>query len=269
MNAKFSLALAAVLLVALPACSLFESAPPVVPTASPMPTVTQFLPPTATPLPPPTSTPIVIMQTPTPQPSNWKLPDPPSASQLPRELSPAIEYIAPPVDCAKANDPNVTCSTIKGQLTDKDFVLKAGQALVMTGDEIGISANGQLLVDRPSYDTVHDLWVVVNSTGQDQNLHMLAPDGSFRGYFKPTDGKWNIQKVTHLRDLHLYLFLLPTQTYDRFTPTPVPNCESKYGCDKVDVRVVVFDDSGQHVAAYGLYLEAQPFWQDLLQLLGQ
>lgn len=201
--------------------------------------------------------------------NNWKLPSPPDANQLPTELSAAITYIAPPENCATANDPNETCSTIKGQNTDGDFVLKAGQAIVMTGDNISITQEGEILADQPSYDTEHDLWVVVNSTTQDIKLHMLAPHGSFRGYFAPADGKWNVQKVSHLLNLHLYLFLLPVQTYDRFTPTPVPNCESQFGCEQVNTRGIVFDENGKHAAAYGLYKENQPFWQDLLQLLGQ
>lgn len=241
------------------------------PVATPEPTAVPTEAPTNTPEPteivPPTAT---LAPSETPQPSvKWKLPDPPDANQLPTQLSVAIKYVEPPKDCAKENDPNVTCSTLKGQVTDGDFVLKSGQALVMTGDVINISKDKTVLVDQPSLNTNHDLWVVANATSQDMTLHMLASHGSFRGYFAPADGKWNIQKITHLRDLHLYLFLLPTQTYDRFTPTPVPNCESRFGCEEVNVRVIVFDDTGMNVAGYGLYKENQPFWQNLLQLLGQ
>lgn len=233
--------------------------------ATPVPTTIQ--PPTAkepafTPTEEPTAEATVIKY-------DWNLPDPPDANQLPTELSAAIKYVAPPEDCAKKNDPNETCSTIKGQNTEGDFVLKAGLAIVMTGDNIVISQEGAVLVEQPSYDTQHDLWVVVNSTTRDIKLHMSAPNGSFRGYFVPADGKWNVQKISHLLNLHLYLFLLPTQTYDRFTPTPVPNCESQFGCEQVNTRAIVFDENGKHAAAYGLYKENQPFWQDLLQLLGQ
>lgn len=216
----------------------------------------------------------VVNDIPIPQPTpeakvTWQLPGPPEAAQLPTQLSPAIKYIEPPVNCAQANDPNATCSTIEGQVTDGDFGLKSGQAIVMTGDDIVISRDSVLLVGSPSLDTNHDLWVVVNVTVNEIRLHMYAPYGSFRGYFSPADGKWDVQKVTHLRNLHLYLFLLPYQTSDRFTPTPVPNCDSVYGCNKVNVRVVVYDDAGMKIAGYGIYLEGQPFWQDLLQFLGQ
>jgi hypothetical protein len=211
-------------------------------------------------IPVPTSTPV-------PQ-NSWKLPEPPKPDQLPTQLSVEIKYIEPPVNCAKDNDPNQTCSTKKGQSTDSDFTLKSGEALVMTGDGISVSQEGKVLVERPSFDTNHDLWIVANNSKVDLNLHMTAPYGSFRGYFKPLEGGWTVKKVTHLRNLHLYLFLLPMQTYDRFTPTPVPNCESRYGCDTVNDRTLVFDDNGWHVADYGLYIEGEPFWQDLLKALG-
>jgi len=199
---------------------------------------------------------------------DWTLPTPPDANQLPTQMSQELVYIEPPENCAEENNPNVTCSTIKGQLTAGEFILRAGRSLGMTGDVIDIfNDDNQVIVDRPSLTTNHDLWVLVNASNDEIRLSMLAPNGSFRGYFDPADGKWNIQKIAHLRDLLLYQFLLPTQTYDRYTPTPVPNCESVFGCEKVNVRVVVFDDTGIHIAGYGLYLENQPFWQDLLQLL--
>ena len=199
----------------------------------------------------------------------WTLPEPPEAQLLPTELALVIEYIQSPENCAKENDPNETCSTKKGQATNGDFSLQGGQSLVMTGDLIGIfDSENNILVDRPSLNTNHDLWVVVNNSDVELDLHMTALHGSFRGYFATTGG-WNVQKITHLRDLHLYLFLLPEQTYDRFTPTPVPNCESKYGCDKVNVRVLVFDEEEWQVVGYGLYLEGQPWWQSFLQFLGQ
>jgi len=236
-------------------------------TQTAVPTLIPVVAATSTPTLQPTATETPVMVTATPA-ASWKLPAPSDANQLPTELSPAIKYIVPPVDCAKQNNPNTTCSTIKGQLTDGDFVLKAHQALVMTGDAITITNLNKVLVETPSLTTAHDLWVVVNDSAEDMTLHMNAPFGSFRGYFVPV-ADWTSKEVAHLRDLHLYLFLLPKETYDRFTPTPVPNCESVNGCENVNVRVLVFDNTGMHVASYGVYQDTQPFWQDLSGQLGQ
>lgn len=215
------------------------------PTPTPRPTATAALP-------APTATQILV---------NWDLPVPPAINELPTELAARVIYLTPPEKCAETNDPNVSCSTKKGQLTDGDFVLKPNQAIIMTGDLITISKSGEVLVPVPDATVGHDLWSVFNATDSNINLHMYAPDGSFRGFFQVD--QWNKDYITNIRDLHLYLFLLPTQTYDRFTPTPVPNCESKNGCDSVNVRVVIFDETGTHVVSYGLYQEATPYWQDL------
>jgi hypothetical protein len=193
---------------------------------------------------------------------DWTLPDPSDPTMLPTELSKALLYSTPPENCATDNDPDVSCSTIKGQRTEGSFTLKAGYAIVMTGDQISLFDGDEILVSRPTGSVdYHDLWVVVNTTNADLTLRMTAPNGSFRGYFVSGEG-WTIEEVSHLRDLHLYLFLLPEQNYTRFTPTPVPNCESSEGCDNVDVRVIVFDDKGLHVVSYGRYQEIAPFWTD-------
>ncbi len=222
-----------------------------------MPTVAQVQPTVA-----PTSAPTVASTNSAPKASqSWTFPNPPSPSELPKDLGSILIYQAPPGNCADKNDPNATCSTKKGQPTDGDFSLKSKTALVMTGDNILITQAGKLLAPRMNLASNHDLWVVVNTNGQAIALHMNAPNGSFRGYFTMGAGEeWSPQAVAYLRDVHLDHFLLPPQPRS-FTPTPVANCESTNGCPNTNVRVVLWDGQKWSVA-FGFYIIGEtPFWR--------
>ena len=192
--------------------------------------------------------------------TDWKLGDPPQLYFLPDELSNNVQYVAPPENCAKANNPNMTCSTRVQQPTHGDFILRAGEALVMTGDGIEISQNVQSLAPRPSVDIPQDLWVIVNTSDQDVMLTMDAPNGSFRGYFRMLTGDWTTQYLAHIVNLHLQRFLNP-QNSPSFTPTPVPNCgQAKNGCKQTEVRVLVWTGIDWVRSMYGTYNEGLMFW---------
>ncbi len=186
------------------------------------------------------------------------LPDPPDPEKLPTDLSADILYQEPPEDCAVANDPQETCSTRPGQVTDADFVLSAQTALVMTGDVITLSQDKKELVKRPNKKSGHDLWVVVNNARDDIKLHMKAPHGSFRGYFTTEAGTWTVEQISYLRNLHLERFLQPPQPR-AYTPTPVQNCGRPEGCPNSNVRVAVWDGKKWLIDA-GFYWLKDPYW---------
>ncbi len=184
------------------------------------------------------------------------LPDPPEPEKLPTELSSDILYQEPPRDCALDNFPQESCSTRPGQVTDADFTLPTNTALVMTGDAIGIYLpNGKELAPRPNKKSGHDLWVVVNNSDKSVKLHMLAPHGSYRGYFSVEIGEtWTIDQIAHLRNLHIERFLLPPQPRE-YTPTPVAN-----GPKGTNVRVAMWDGT-KWLFDSGYYWLKEPYWQ--------
>ncbi len=196
-----------------------------------------------------------LTATPTAMSTTAFLPDPPDPEKLPTDLSADILYQEPPEDCAKANDPQESCSTRPGQVTDTYFVLKPQTALVMTGDVITLSLGKKELAKRPDKASGHDLWVVVNNTNADLSLHMLAPHGSYRGYFSVEIGEtWTMDQIAQLRNLHLERFLLPPQPRE-YTPTPVANAAKG-----TNVRVVLWDGTKWLFDA-GYYWLKDPYWQ--------
>jgi len=208
---------------------------------------------------------VVPTSEPVPDPGKWVLSDPGAPEELPDILREEIVYQQPPSECSVANDPQVTCSTEIGQVTRGNFTLAPGQGILMTGDAIVIARRGEdraLAPRPPSPDDggVHDLWLVVNVTSEPMELTMFAPYGSFRGYFTTPTG-WTPELVSHLRNLHLNLFNLPTQDWERFYPTPVPNCGQPEGCPFVHVRLGIFWDAGVEQWFSGYWTEVgTPHW---------
>lgn len=202
---------------------------------------------------------------PVPDPGSWVLSDPPAPEELPDILREEIVYQQPGSECSVANDPQVTCSTKIGQATVGSFTLAPGQGILMTGDAITIARRGEdraLAARPPSPDDggVHDLWLVVNLTSEPMELRMHAPYGSFRGYFTAVP-EWTPELASHLRDLHLNLFNLPTQDWERFYPTPVPNCGQPEGCPFVHVRLGIFWDGNVSQWFNGYWTEVgSPHW---------
>lgn len=236
-----------------------------VPPATPLPVASST--PTATLVPTATAT-ATTVPTATLQPTaigpDWeKLPTPVAPASLPTVLDSSIAYIQPPVNCAGANDPNKTCTTLKGQATDADFVLKTDQAIRLTGDLIVVSQDGTRLMLPFDPNTKQTLWLIVNNSSTDLNLHMTALYGSFRGYFT-SGGQFNPDQVVNLRDLAIYQYIVadnPLPTPAPANPTAVWNCESSTACHKSNVIVVIWDGS-KWFGNNGLYNEdISPNWQ--------
>ncbi len=216
------------------------------------------VPATQTLVPPPTNT---LQPTATPA-LDWKLAAPGAPNTLDTELREDITYVVPEANCAVENNPNGTCSTLKGQATDADFTLQPNAALRMTGDLIVISQNGLPLAQPFDPGVKQTMWVVVNaSSAPITNLHMTGLYGSFHGYFL---AKWDEAKVDHMVSLGLYQYIAsnnPLPTAVPVGPTAVKNCESTTACEYANTHVAVWTGS-KWVITNGYYSEGDTtHWQ--------
>lgn len=226
---------------------------PVINTDTPVPT---DVPPTDTPVPPATAT----------SAPSWDFVAPQGPADLPVKLLDSIQYVKPVDGCSAPNDANGTCSTRIGQSTDADFTLKAMNGIRLTGDETVILQNGMPLTQNFSSDVKHVDWIVINKSKNDLQLHMTAPDGSFRGYFVAF---WNDNEITNMIDLSIYQFLVadnPLPTPAAVNPTAVPNCgpddhTPTSACHESNVNIAFWNGTSWTFVV-GFYNEDNaPYWQ--------